>query len=164
MRLLTLASLREEGASAPQLQAIASVAFSQENDGRSTRYFKHTARIKASALRSYTQAPSPDFVGSSLSEGAFWLLSPNCFFIERNQYLFHQCVDLPTSEEVASCEKQTLKFPSLSLYKTKDFGISSEANSTARRASAAERYFFVIAETVAVSASKMPMMFRSLIF
>ena len=37
------------------------------------------------------------------------------FTVNTASNFFYQCVDLPTSEDVANCEKQTLNFPSLSL-------------------------------------------------
>ena len=47
------------------------VAFSQENDGGRMRKESFFAHIIAWDKFSFAHSPSPDFVGSSLSEGAF---------------------------------------------------------------------------------------------
>ena len=69
----------------------------------------------------------------------------------------------PKSADEESCEKQ-IAYPPFFRYRTKDFGISSEEDSTSPRRCAPDRYFLVTIETVEVSASKMPMMSRSLMF
>ena len=75
-----------------------------------------------------------------------------------------KCPTRPQRDADDSCEKHILYIPSRPLYKTKDFGISSDANSTARRLSATDKYFFVTAETVAVSASNIPTISRVRMF
>ncbi len=71
---------------------------------------------------------------------------------------------LPQSDAEDNCENSIPYLPSFFLYRIKDFGISSVANATDPSPSADERYFFVTAEIVAVSASNIPTISLILIF